>query len=256
MQMSGVGAYLSLSHAPASAAKLKEEVRKRERWSEEHAAQSIQAAVEAGEIFVWPRFRGAVRYWNREPGAVVREAVLTIASQSALPRKELVARTAKQAYNCGKAAAEAAIKEMLGSGALKSARTMGPGALFYAESEALVRGSMTILSARLSQLGITLEPQVAAPPAAQHTEPAPQRIFETLGRLQPGDAVPVTVHRLRAELPDLDKDTFDRAVIELADQQRVYLTTHDHGWALPEPERRQLVSDGGQKLYVAVTLRD
>jgi hypothetical protein len=256
MHMSGVAAYLASCDAPVNVAKVKGEIRKRERWSEERAVRELQEAVEAGAIFVWPRFRGAVRYWDREPGAVVREAALEIASQNALPRGQLVTRTAKQAHNCGKSAAATAIKELLGSGALKSARIMGPGALVYAQPEALVRGSMAILAERLSKLGITLEPQAAVAPAVQNGEPASERILESVRRLQPGAAVPVTVHRLRAELPDLDKDAFDRAVIELADQQRVYLTTHDHGWALPEPERRQLVSDGGQKLYVAVTLRD
>ncbi len=82
-----------------------------------------------------------------------------------------------------------------------------------------------------------------------------QQLLDAIQGLQRGPGIPVPVRDLRAAVPSAKAD-FDRAVLALADGQRVYLTTHDHGWALPQGEQDILVHDGGTKLYVAVTLRD
>lgn len=238
---------------PATAKKLKSELRRRERWTDEQAAASIEQGIAAGEVFVWPRYRNAVRYWTRDPAVETRAAAVAAASDRALPRRALVTAIAANAHHCGKAAAEAAVKSLLSEGALRAARVMGPTPLLYATPQALVKGATAILTERLRALGVEAQAPVPVEPHA--AEPAAERLLAAVRRLQPAPAVPVTVHSLRAALPDLDKQAFDRAAIELADRQQVYLTTHDHGWALSESERGQLIFDGGQKLYVAVTLR-
>jgi hypothetical protein len=74
--------------------------------------------------------------------------------------------------------------------------------------------------------------------------------------MQSSPGAPVSLPQVRAAFPLTEKAEFDRAVLALADEQKVYLTQHDHGWAMPEAERDLLVHDGGTRLYVAITLRD
>jgi len=81
-------------------------------------------------------------------------------------------------------------------------------------------------------------------------------LLAAVRRMQVSPGAPVSLPQVRAAFPGTEKAEFDRAVLALADQQQVYLTQHDHGWAMPEAERGLLVHDGGTRLYVAITLRD
>lgn len=80
-------------------------------------------------------------------------------------------------------------------------------------------------------------------------------LLASIRRMQISHGVPVSLPRVRAAFPGTEKAEFDRAVLALADQQQVYLTRHDHGWAMPEADRALLVHDGGSRLYAAVTVR-
>lgn len=75
--------------------------------------------------------------------------------------------------------------------------------------------------------------------------------------------VPVTLTSLRERFPNLTKEQFDKQVLDAADAGRLYLTTHDHGPALPEAQRAELVHDPNTKdahgrpaYYVAATVRN
>ena len=51
------------------------------------------------------------------------------------------------------------------------------------------------------------------------------------------------------------KADFDRAVLSLYANRRVYLDRHDHPLRLSDAERRDLVFDGAENYYVGITLR-
>jgi hypothetical protein len=51
------------------------------------------------------------------------------------------------------------------------------------------------------------------------------------------------------------KADFDRAVLSLYKDGRVYLDRHDHPLRLSDAERRDLVFDGSGNYYVGITLR-
>ncbi len=76
------------------------------------------------------------------------------------------------------------------------------------------------------------------------------------------DGVPIDLTSLRKKFPQLSKAGFDRAILRLADERLIYLTTHDHGPALPASRQADLVSDpktkghGRPSLYVAAQLRN
>lgn len=119
----------------------------------------------------------------------------------------------------------------------------------FASSKTMAKVLKALLASKEIVLAYMLPgAQTAAPSSASE-------LLAAVQKLQRGPGVPVSVQELRAAAP-MAKGDFDRAALELADRQLVYLTTHDHGWALPEADREVLIHDGGKKLYVAVTLRD
>ncbi|MCW5979323.1 MAG: hypothetical protein KIT09_14705 [Bryobacteraceae bacterium] len=265
--------YVEQAAAPVRAATLRKDMRAAQRWKRARTDEIANAAVAAGVVFAWGSGRNP-RYWRREAGEFLRERVLEAASEVALPKTELAKRASRAAHDAGPKQAGAAIAELLKEGALKQVKAIvGGGTLFHTASvpEALLRASAEALVAKFRTLGmdaaqvaqafrVVSSPEhtpLTAPPAgpAAETDVA-ERALQILRQLQGGPAVPVTVYRLRAAMPEASKPELDRAVMALAATQRVYLTRHDHGWALPEDERERLVHDGGANLYVAITIRD
>ncbi len=251
-----IAGYLKDATAPVTLKKLQKDWCSRHRWSPSQFADLLAEAVQQGAVYAWPRYRNSARYWYRDPATVVRDQVLAVAGEVARSKQELVAQVVRRSYNCGRKPVEQSIGELLKSGGLRSAKPIGSTALYYPAGSpaALVAGCVAVLTERLRKLGIDEPVNLSVAPTS--AEPVPEDLLGTIRRLQSSPGVPVTVQSLRAALPWLTKQGLDHAVLSLADQQKLYLTTHDHGWALSETEREQLVWDEGQKLYVAVTLRD
>ena len=82
----------------------------------------------------------------------------------------------------------------------------------------------------------------------------PQRIVECL-KTKPGG---IGLGQLREELGvSLDeKARFDRAVLSLYREHRVYLDQHDYPLGLDEEAKNQLVTDGDGNYFVVIGLRD
>ena len=247
MEVQTIVRYLEEAPAPVSRTKLSKDLRLTAKLADAHLSE----AVRSGAAFQWPRLRGAARYWHRDPAVLVREEVLNVATATALTRRELVRAILPRAHDCGTKIAQSTVRALLQEGRLRSEKIIGPALCYRTDRpQALVEASYAALRQRLGRLGIG-----DAEMATADISPA-DALFDQIVLLQPAPGVPVTVRSLRAAMPGMSKAEFDAAVLSLADQQRIYLTTHDHGWALPEAERQELVWDGGQKLYVAVTLRD
>lgn len=240
------------SPVPVTRSKLLKELRARERWTERQAAAHLAEAVEAGAAVEWPKFHGP-RYWRRAPASLVREEILAIAASEALAKDKLIRAAVRRAHHPGAKLAESALRDLLKEGLLYRQKLLGPALYFRSDHpETFAEASFQAVREGLRRFGISEPTERTAAP-----RPTPDgAVLAGIVRLQPSPGVPVTVASLRAAIGGLSKAAFDSAVLALADQQRIYLTTHDHGWALPEADREQLVWDGGQKLYVAVTLRD
>ncbi len=244
-----IAEYLAAAMAPAPVRKLLKDLRV--------TADAVDEAVRSGQAFVWPKQRGAVRYWRVDPEALVRKEALDAVAARALTKPELVKAVGTRSYGAGSKTIQAAVAALVREGALGVAKPVGATALLYdpRRPQALVDRSIDMVRERLRKLGIDAAASEPAHTPAPET-PLAERILEAVGRLQPAPLVPVTAQALRAALAGVSQTEFDACVITLADQRKLYLTTHDHGWALPEAERETLVWDGGAKLYVAVTLRD
>lgn len=242
-------AYLAAAAAPVAIKKIPKSLRPTQAL--------LDDAVRAGRAWAWPKLRGAVRYWHSDPDAAIRNEALAAVAERAMTKAELVKTVARRAHSCGTKAADTAVKALIREGALAAAKTVGPTALLYdpRRAQALAEASLAIVRERLRKLDI--DAACVAPAAVlQPAAPLADQILEAVARLQPGPMIPVTAPALRAALPAVSKAEFDACVLSLADGQKLFLTLHDHGWALPETEREQLVWDGGTKLYVAVTPRD
>jgi hypothetical protein len=179
-----------------------------------------------------------------------------------------VKRARKLSLGCSQKFVETNVRSLIAEGQLVKARTVGQSELLYAAgaTQALITSSLELLKARLLRSGVsedqlrglslnTKAVETAAAPSPVVSEDRGTRILEALRDLESTPGMPVTARQLRARVTDLTKEEFDLAVMELAGQQRVFVTRHDHGWALPEADRQELIHDGGENLYVAVATR-
>ena len=248
--------YISGLPAPVAAKRLEKELSR--------FGCSTADALQQGLIIAWPRYRGTVRFWHTHPDTFARQRMIVIAQRIAMKRPELVMAASREAHNCGRTVAGNVLKALISEGILKEAR-IGTLRLCYAAAypESLIRPAIEPVLSNLQRLGVRdsaihetfNEIQPAKSQPEQRTTAISDAIYQAATRLQPAPGVPVLMRDLRSAV-EAEKTEFDAGVLSLADAQKVYLTTHDHGWALPEIERQHLVWDGGQKLYVALTVRE
>jgi len=84
---------------------------------------------------------------------------------------------------------------------------------------------------------------LSVPP--QERPPLPDRIMSAMRALEPTPGVPVSMERLRAALPDVGKPDFDSAMLQLRQNQQIYLHPHDSPMRLPPEQRATLVPSAG-----------
>jgi hypothetical protein len=266
-------AYIDLQAAPRALSDIRKDFKKSDAWSAAATIQAVEGALSARAAFRWPSGK-TYKVWRIEPQAFVTERLLKAAGEVALAEPALLRRATAGKLANSKQAQEV-FRKLVAEGALRRLpRVQGRG-FVYAPSTgshaylASSAGDLGKFFERFRQAGATNAEILAfmatslgeaAPAVVPSTAPQPRQLADELYRklreLTRGEMIPLTVHRLRAEFLTVPKADFDRAALELAEKQRVYLTTHDHGWALPQEEREQLVNDGGGNLYVAIALRD
>jgi hypothetical protein len=240
----------------------------RHRLTSEDVDSALTELVRNQDAYDWPAFRRVPRYWHCDPDAYIRDRILEIASEVALTKPELVSRATKKAHRCSKSRVDSGVAALIRERDILKANAAGKTLYFKAgASKALIAGALELLRQSLMRAGITdaeirnagagLSEKAAQP--VSEIESTPQladRILGALRELEPAPGAPVTAKALRSRVADAEKTEFDRAVMQLAERQQVYVTKHDHGWALPESEREQLIHDGGTNLYVAVATRE
>lgn len=117
-----------------------------------------------------------------------------------------------------------------------------------------LKEQINALTVKLSTEAITRE-QMAAE-SVDGMLPAPNLENSILDKLK-GHAGGLSLVELRASLgaQGKAKAEFDRAVLCLYKDRRVYLDRHDHPLRLSDAARRDLVFDGAGNYYVGITLR-
>jgi hypothetical protein len=249
------------------------QVKTRHRLTSDDVTSALTELVQSRQAYSWPAFRRVPRYWHCDAEGYIRERILEIASEVALTKPQLATRAAKKTHRCSKNRVGKSLAALVNEREVVKAKTAGRVLYFKAgASKALIAGALDILRQTLLRAGVTeLEIRSAGLGSGRETahmreasEPQSKpdstpglagRILAALRELEPTPGAPVTANALRARVADAGKAEFDRAVIQLAEQQQVYVTRHDHGWALPESDRQELIHDGGTNLYVAVATR-
>lgn len=79
-------------------------------------------------------------------------------------------------------------------------------------------------------------------------------MLEEMRRIEPGWSAPVSIRELREAMPGVESGEFDRAVLALRNEQRVYLSQHDFPQG-ERPEARRLLVREGDRYFVAITAR-
>ncbi len=81
------------------------------------------------------------------------------------------------------------------------------------------------------------------PAAAQSKSPEinAARMLATVRELEPTSGVPVSTLRLRKALPDLSKEDFDAAALELSKQQKAFLSLHPDPFNITAEDQRMLI---------------
>jgi hypothetical protein len=81
-------------------------------------------------------------------------------------------------------------------------------------------------------------------------------LLALIRRIEPGaERGALVVSRDLRRAARLEKETFDRTVLDLARQGRLSLHRHDYPASLTAAERDDLVTDGAGTYYVGVALR-
>jgi hypothetical protein len=78
------------------------------------------------------------------------------------------------------------------------------------------------------------------------------RMLEEMKKLEPRWTAPVSIPELRAAMSGVDAAEFNRAALELRNEQRVYLSEHDFPQG-ERPEALRLLVRDGDRYFVAIT---
>lgn len=219
----------------------------------EQLEAAFQSLLTAGELFEWPPVKGKTpTFANRAPAfadfldklskplAEVRQIAESLQSAGAT-REELLEQLGRMLFPATTPAASKTIEKP----AEKPVATPAPKPIAHAPA---------------SVASLTPSAPKAAPSASPvpHDSGLAQAIFDRITHVDPGAAQGALVSlrdlRRSMEFQNPSKEQFDRAVLALANQGRVFLHEHDYPDSLAPDERRALVIDEKGRYYIGVML--
>jgi hypothetical protein len=168
---------------------------------------------------------------------LARRRLLELAAQEALHREDLIRRTARLFRGCfSQKLVERLRAALLREGVL----TKLPRKQLHYRPDAP--------KPLIEALGLKLE----ATPSPPSREDLPRRILAKVAELEEAPYVPVIVDRIRPVFSDCNKEEFDRAVLRLAEEGRIYLVPVR---VLQPGDREMLIYDGKGNYYASLGLR-
>jgi hypothetical protein len=225
-----------------------------------------------GQIHRWES--GKTSYvWHTAPADYARSAALLIASDVAAPANKLASSVAASCFRLfSRSNCETVLKTLVASGELRELPKPGASSaktkvVFAARSpEAYLRTLaeyVSVLLDKAEEFGASRQEFISAlqrsrgKGVAVREDPLQERVYRALERhqLSAGAHVAVGAVREDPELRDVSKSDFDRAVLRLADAQRIELAAHDDVYHLSEQDRKMLVFEEPNRYYVALATR-
>jgi hypothetical protein len=246
----------------------------------------------SGQLFKCTPYKSkAPRYWAYDEEQKVRDAAETLLGQEALARSTLIKAIQKELPSVSsESTLEGFLESMLRDGALHEGPGRGKGKAVALSPTAFVRFAPKTLESlsrdlkKAEGLGVNvdqfllllrehLQPQVpsAEPPASpldngfspqgelDHLGELEELILKGMRDLEPAvsTGASVLIRDLRRNMPHeyQQHETFDVAVIRLAEQGRVVLHRHDQPSFLTDQERDELVRDEAGTYFTAIAHR-
>lgn len=197
---------------------------------------------------------GARQLVSREPLPSLAKVLLDAAAHLPLTRKELAARAVEQLPWHTPAQANKEIAYLLGTGALREHKAAK--LLFAPPGD--VHAFVLRVAEQAYQRAAEEWRAVLAPLRSASPPDLASRVLEAVLRVEPQKGMLVTTQQLRHSpgLNDVPKEDFDRAVLQLARQRRIYLSRHPAPAYLPAEERDDLVRDDDGTFYGGLSWRD
>jgi len=236
------------------------QLRKATRLTDAGLKAALESAQEQSRIFRWPDSRRSQYFWSKSAEDSAQESLLTLASNEALSRSALSTRAASQIPGFSRSAMDRIVGNLLASHELVSVPAFTAGKLLMRAGTAAPyrTAARTFIEAKFRKAGLSTDGLFDHPAAV--ASPAPpadlaQLILERVRSLEPITGVPVTTQRLRQALPDLTKQQFDAASLELRKRREVSLSLHHDPHNLPQADRDLLIDGRDGNYYVAIAIR-
>jgi len=215
---------------------------------------ALDLAVGGTQVYRWPDYRRSQYFWHVSPEQMTREAVLAAATTPAAAGnlKGVPAKRWELAVS-----ALVAEKQLQGVPAFSSSAKLWVRA---GDPEAYFKAARAFVERKIRSAGFD--------PAAFSTGNSSPReklgsvqvdaaalILEAVRSLEPVRGVPVSTLRLRNHLPNLPKQEFDAAALELRRKQQVFLSQHADPYNVSREDKDLLIDGQDGTYYVAIAIR-
>jgi hypothetical protein len=227
---------------------------------EEAVREALAQAADAGEAFRWPDFRGSQYFWSVDADQKAAEEILKAVSTVPLSKAELEKTPAKHLPGFSNARIKAKIDALLGEKQLQPVPGFSSRAKLLIRSgdrETYVRAARAFVEDKIRKAGFASEGVFTEDVFSQspaHGD-ATALILDAVKLLEPVRGVPVSTLRLRNHLPNLSKQQFDLAALELRKRQQVYLNQHTDPYNQSESDKELLIDGQDGTYYVAISIR-
>lgn len=235
------------------------------------------------------------RFWHQEETSYFRNKLLSALSRKDETKPDLLKKLAKEAVPCFKNRLESNVNTILAAlvkektvfeipawGRKRNSRyAVHPPNL--TEYLSKVRKEFDDACKKLKKYGIGMDQlfsafqcslslpvrdespsQSTVPETLHQSPPEPEitgallnRIIQTILHIEPGAArqAPVWIPDLRRAM-DIPKSTFDRSILMLSQQGKVFLNRHAHPAQLDDAQRESMIPDGQGNYFVVMGLRE
>ena len=219
----------------------------------------LEFYIERRLIHRWLDVWGQQCFWGPSPETMVREAILTVGAECAMPAKALSAQAKKRLPPYPAKLIAAVVPELLRDRLLCKCGSFGTGSELVGRAGypgaylAAAQATISEILAKVRAAGATGEEISTVLPGEMAS--LQSTIMDVLARLEPSGVAPVSIRELRTAVPNLSKPAMDQAVLDLRRQRRIFLSQHDFPQGLPPHERAVLVDGQDGTFYVAITPR-
>jgi hypothetical protein len=250
---------------------------------EENLTKILDEQAGQGMVFLWLPWRSKKRFWKKDPEYYCRKTILELLSRQPMTRSELHNALRKRMFGCSKSKAEELTRRHLHSlleehllyryplMPRQRARRFCVNPPDPAPYLAKVKKEFEAVCNKLKPAAVSPEKvyeslgdilalhQEQAHPSAETSREslslpeASELILKKVAEIEPaaGQQALVSIRELRS-VANLPAETFDRAVLQLADQGKIWL--HRHAYPA-QAKQEDVVKDDRGNYYMGIVLR-